>query len=405
MGVSRLSEEIAESPTLKLNDRARALRDSGENLVHLGIGEPKNAAPLNALLNAAAKLTDGCVKYTPTSGLPALKCAISRYTLDYYQREVEPQNILVSNGAKQALYNIFLSIIDPGDEVVVLAPYWVSYPEMIKMAHGVPVVLQPDQEDFRHSVDAVQQAVGEKTKAILINSPNNPSGVVYDADFIQAMVEFGESHGIYIIMDDIYHRLVFDGTEAAGALQYAHDDLEKTHVLLVNGVSKLFGMTGFRIGWVIAPSYLIAAMTKFQAQTTSNPSMVSQVAAEGALNGSLNVVEGLRLQMQNNRNVMLTELSAIPDINVVTPAGTFYCLPDFSAHGQDSTALAERLLEKARVVTVPGAAFGMEGHLRLSYAGTIRDIREGVRRIQWAVDPRAPRTLRIGEKEIVRDWL
>jgi len=405
MGVSRLTEEIAESPTLKLNDRARALRDQGENLVHLGIGEPKNAAPLGALLNAAARLTDGCVKYTPTSGLPALKSAISRYTLDYYQREVGPEHILVSNGAKQALYNIFLSIIDPGDEVVVLAPYWVSYPEMIKMVHGVPVVVQPDLDGFQHSAEAVKKRVGKKTKAILINSPNNPSGVVYSDEFVRAMVEFGESHGIYVIMDDIYHRLVFDGNEAPGALQYAQEDLEKTHLLLVNGVSKLFGMTGFRIGWVVAPSYLVKAMTKFQAQTTSNPSMISQVAAEGALNGPLDVVEGLRLQMQNNRNVILTELSAIPEVKVVKPAGTFYCLPDFSAYDPDSTALAERLLDKARVVTVPGAAFGMEGHLRLSYAGTIRDIREGIRRIHWAVDPKAPKTLRIGEKEIVRDWL
>jgi len=405
MVMSKLANEIAESPTLKLNDRARVLRDQGEDLIHLGIGEPQNAAPIGAILIASAALTAGSIKYTPTSGLPALKQAICRYTLENYKRQVQPANILVSNGAKQGLYNIFLSLINPGDEVIVLAPYWVSYPEMIKMARGIPIMLQPDRTGFHFSPEAVIEAVSERTRAIIINSPNNPSGVVYSPEFIRAMVEFGESTGIFIIMDDIYHKLVFDGSEAPGAYQFTDAEIEQTHVLIVNGVSKMYGMTGFRIGWVVAPSALVEVMTKFQAQTTSNPSMISQVAAEGALTGSQDTAEGLRLQMQNNRNVMLDELAGITGVTVSKPSGTFYCLPDFSTYSLDSNALAEKLLNKARVVTVPGAAFGMEGHLRLSFAGSLRDIREGVQRIRWAIDPEAPTRIRIGDKEMVRDWL
>jgi len=405
MRVSRLAQDIAESPTLKLNDRARVLRDQGEPVIHLGIGEPQNTAPPAAIEAASACLADGKIKYTPTSGLASLKRAIKEYTLRSYGQDVELDQILVSNGAKQTLFNVFLTLIDPGDEVILLAPYWVSYPEMIKMARGIPVIVQPDLEGFHISVNAVQRAVTERTKAILINSPNNPSGVIYDAAFLQAMVDFSEAEGIHLIMDDIYNKLVFDGHHAPGAYQYTGRAIEDTRLIVVNGVSKAYGMTGFRIGWVIAPSTLIANMTKFQAQTTSNPSMVSQFAAEGALGGNQDVVDDLRLEMQHNRDVILKELQAIKGVRVHPPSGTFYCLPDFSRIMKDSRVLADLLLEKVWVVTVPGSAFGMEGHLRLSFAGSEADVREGMRRIRWALDPQTPAHIRIGERELVRDWL
>jgi len=404
MKLSRLAHEIAESPTLKLNDRARALRDQGEPIIHLGIGEPKNAAPIGAIVAASACLTDGRVKYTPTSGLPCLKRAIQAYTLQYYGKQVEPENILVANGAKQALFNAFLSLVDEGDEVILLAPYWVSYPEMIKMAGGQPVVVQPDMPGFHLSSDVVQRAVTNRTRAILINSPNNPSGVVYRKDFIRDMVAFCEAENIHLITDDIYHKLVFDGMEAPGAYQFTSLPIESSQLIVINGVSKSYGMTGFRIGWAIAPAELVTAMTKFQAQTTSSPPMVSQLAAEGALTGEQGVLEGLRLDMQNNRDVMLSELAAIEGVHVSPPAGTFYCLPDFSSIMEDSMTLAELLLEKVRVVTVPGCAFGMEGYLRLSFAGSMKEIREGMRRIRWAVDANGSHSIRIGDNHIKRDW-
>jgi len=218
-------------------------------------------------------------------------------------------------------------------------------------------------------------------------------------------VDFCERRDIYLIMDDIYHKLVFDGKEAPPAYRYTRKDIENTRVIVVNGVSKLYGMTGFRIGWVIANRRLVEVMTNIQAQTTSCPSVISQKAAEGALTGVQSVVENLRLTIQNNRDVMMQELSTFDGVKVTKPDGTFYCLPDFRAYSQDSVELANFLLKKALVVTVPGKPFGMEGHLRLSFAGSVKDITEGIERIKWALDPNAPNEIYIGDRKMVRDWL
>jgi len=342
------------------------MREKGEPVIHLGIGEPKNKAPITAILGSAARLSDGDVKYTPSDGTPSLKKAIIRYMEENYNRVVAPENVIVSAGAKQSLYNVLFSIINPQDEVIILAPYWVSYPEMVKMVYGIPVVVTPEDGSFHPRMEDIQQAVSSYTKAIIVNSPNNPSGVVYSEEFIAEIVEFCESKNIYLIMDDIYHKLVFDGRKAALAYSYTQKDLESTKVLVVNGVSKLYGMTGFRIGWVVANRKLVEVMNNVQAQTTSCTSVVLQAAAEGALTGMQSIVESLRLAIQNNRDVTMQELRSFTDIKVVKPQGTFYCLPDFRAYSQNSVELSNFLLKKAFVVTVPGKEFGMEGHLRLS---------------------------------------
>jgi aspartate aminotransferase len=405
MSISQLARSIATSPTLKLNEEARLLRSKGLPVIHLGVGEPKNKAPITAILSSAAKLKTGDIKYTPTDGIPSLKKAIIRYTEENYNRMVAPDNVIVTTGAKQSLFNILYSIVNPQDEVVILAPYWVSYPEMVKMVYGVPIAVTPEDGTFHPRMEEIEEAVSSYTRAIIVNSPNNPSGEVYRAEFIAELVEFCETKGIYLIMDDIYHKLVFDGKVAAPGYQFTDKDIENTHLIVVNGVSKVYGMTGFRIGWVVANRKLVEVMTNVQSQMTSNPEVVAQSAAEGALTGVQSVVESLRLTIENNRNIMMQELESFNGIRIRKPEGTFYCLPDFRAYMEDSLELSKFLLEKALVVTVPGKEFGMDGHLRLSYAGTVKDITEGIERLKWALDPNSPNEIYIGDRKMIRDWL
>ena len=405
MGLSQLALSIAESPTLKLNEEARILREKGEAVIHLGIGEPKNKTPINAILSSAVRLSQGDVKYAPTDGLPSLKKAIIRYTEESYDKAVAPENIIVSSGAKQSLYNVLYTLLNPQDEVIILAPYWVSYPEMVRMCYGVPVVVTPEDGTFYPRLADIQRAVSSHTKVIICNSPNNPSGAMYPESFVQELVAFCEKRGIYLVTDDIYHKLVFDGRTWTPAYRFSDRDLENTKVIVVNGVAKLYGMTGFRIGWAIASRKHVAVMTNMQAQTTSCASPVMQAGAEGALNGLQSTVEALRLTIQNNRDVMMQEMAAFTGVKCPKPDATFYCLPDFGAYMKDSEKLAEFLLKKALVVTVPGKEFGMEGHLRLSYAGTVKDVTEGVMRMKWALDPNAPSEIYIGDRKCVRDWI
>jgi aspartate aminotransferase len=405
MSISRLAGSIKESPTLKLNEAARLLRAKGEPVIHLGVGEPKNKAPITAVLASAAKLRSGDIKYTPTDGTPSLKQAIIRYTEENYGRHPEPEQIIVSTGAKQSIYNILFSIIDPQDEVIVLAPYWVSYPEMVRMVYGVPVIVRPEDGGFRPRLQEIEEAVSSYTRAIIVNSPNNPSGLMYDDSFLADLVDYCERKGIYLIMDDIYHKLVFGRKRWAPAYQFTERDIENTRIIVVNGVSKVYGLTGARIGWTIASRRLTEVMNNVQSQITSNPSIISQAAAEGALTGLQSVVENLRLTIENNRDVLMQEMRGFTGAHVVEPDGTFYALIDFRAYEKDSTRLATFLLEKALVVTVPGVEFGVEGYLRLSYSGSGKELIEGIDRMKWAIDPNAPNEIYIGDRKMVRDWL
>lgn len=405
MRLSKLATEIAESPTLALNEEARLLRERGEAVIHLGIGEPKNKTPIGAILASAAKLTSGEVKYTPADGVPSLKKAVIRYTEENYNRLVAPENVLITNGAKQALFNIFYSILNPQDEVIVLAPYWVSYPEIIKMCYGKPVIVTPGDGTFTPVFNEIEKAVTSFTRAIIINSPNNPSGAVYPPELIGKIVDLCERKGIYMICDDIYHKLVFDRNVAKPAYEFSKQVVEASHIIVVNGVAKVYGMTGFRVGWVVGPRELVRVLTNVVAQTTSGVSPVSQAAAEGALNGLQSVVEALRLQIENNRTVLLQEMKTFTGARLITPGGTFYALPDLRAFNGNSVELSKFLLMKALVVTVPGKEFGMEGHIRLSISGTVKDVTEGIARIKWALDPTSPNEIYIGDKKMIRDWL
>jgi aspartate aminotransferase len=405
MMISQLARQIAESPTFRLNEQARLLRERGEPVINLGIGEPKNKTPIAAVLSSAARLTSGDVKYTPPDGTPSLKKAILRYTEENYDRCVAPENVIVSAGAKQSLFNLLFTILNPQDEVIILAPHWVSYPEMVKMCYGIPVIVTPEDGSFHPRLEDIEKKVSSYTKAIIVNSPNNPSGMVFSEDFIAQIVEFCERKKIYLILDDIYHKLVFDGQHAVPAYQFTNKDLDASMLIVVNGVSKLYGMTGFRIGWVVAPRKLVEVMNNVQGQTTSCTSVVLQAAAEGALTGMQSVVENLRLQFQNNRDVIVQELSAFNGVRFTRPAGTFYILPDLRAYSNDSVKLADFLLQKALVVTVPGREFGMEGHLRLSFAGSVKEINTAIERIKWALDPNSPNEIYLGDRKYLRDWM
>jgi aspartate aminotransferase len=276
---------------------------------------------------------------------------------------------------------------------------------MIRMVYGVPVIVTPEDGSFVPRFDEIERAVTSNTRAILVNSPNNPSGAVFPDELLEKIVALAERRNITVIMDDIYHKLVFDGVHASPGWKFTTRDIESTKVVVVNGISKLYGMTGFRIGWTIANHELVQTMNNVQAQTTSCASPVMQAGAEGALTGLQSQVESLRLTIQNNRDVMMQELASFSGVKCVKPHGTFYCLPDFSAYEKDSVKLSEFLLKKARVVTVPGKEFGMEGHLRLSYAGTVKDVTEGIARMKWALDAKAPSEIYIGDRKMVRDWL
>ena len=405
MRLSKLASEIAESPTLALNEQARLLRERGAAVIHLGIGEPKNRTPIAAILASAAKLTSGEVKYTPADGVPSLKKAVIRYTEENYDRLAEPENVIVTNGAKQSLFNILYSILNPQDEVIILAPYWVSYPEIVKMCYGIPAIVTPEDGTFTPRFEEIERAVTSYTRAIIVNTPNNPSGAVYPEGLVAQLVDFCEKRGIYLICDDIYQKLVFDQNIAVPAYRFTNRTIEDSHVILVNGVAKIYGMTGFRIGWVVAPKALVRVMTNVTAQTTSGVSPVSQAAAEGALSGLQSVVEAIRLQVQNNRDTLLQEMRAFNGVKLIPPKGTFYALPDMRAYGNDSVALCKFLLDKALVVTVPGKEFGMEGHIRISFSGTVKDVTEGIARLRWALDPSSPNEIYIGDRKLVRDWL
>lgn len=405
MKLSKLASEIVESPTLALNEEARLLRERGEAVINLGIGEPKNKTPISAILASAAKLTSGEVKYTPPDGTQSLKKAVIRYTEENYDRLVAPENVIITNGAKQSLFNIFFSILNPQDEVIVVAPYWVSYPAIIKMCMGRPVIVTPEDGTFTPRFEDIEKAITSFTRAIIINTPNNPSGVIYPSELVEKLVELCERKGIYLVCDDIYHKLTFDRNVSVPAYRFTKRDVEDSHIIVVNGVAKLYGMTGFRVGWVVAPRDLVRVMTNVTAQTTSGVSPVSQAAAEGALNGLQSVVEALRLQIQNNRDVVLQEFKTFNGARLIEPQGTFYALPDLRAFNSNSVEVAKFLLKKAMVVTVPGKEFGMEGHIRISFSGTVKEVTEGIARIKWALDPTSPNEIYIGDKKMIRDWM
>ena len=404
MSLSLIAKSIKASPTLKLNEKFAILREKGDPVIHLGGGEPKSKAPMDAMLAAVALLNSGEVRYAPADGIPALKQAIIRYTEEYYERKVKPEHVIASSGAKQAIMVALQAVLNPQEEVIFPAPYWVSYPDMAKLIGAIPVPALPEDGTFYPRFKDIEARVGSYTKCVIINSPNNPTGAMYSEEFIADVVEFCEKKDIWLIMDDIYHRLIFDGRRPINCFNYTKKKDENSKLIVINGVSKQYAMTGYRIGWAVGNKKVIEAMSNIQGHQTSGPSVVLQKAAVGAINGIQSGVESLRVTLENNRNIMIDLLNSFQGVKVKKPDGTFYCFADFSAYEKNSNKLSEFLIDKVQVLTVPGKEFGLDGYLRLSYCGGIKDIQEGIERMKWALDPNSPNELYIGDRKLVRDW-
>jgi aspartate aminotransferase len=382
--------QMEESPTMAVDAKAKALKAAGEPVIGFGAGEPDFPTPAHIVAAAQEAAADPAThRYTPAAGLPAVREAIAASTSATTGLDVDPSEVLVTNGGKHALYTVFMSLVDPGDEVLIPAPYWVSYPEQVKLAGGVPITVPTGKESgFRASVEQLEAHRTERTKALVFVSPSNPTGAVYPAEEIAAIGAWATEHGIWVITDEIYQHLVYGDTTFTSLLEVAPEARERT--VIVNGVAKSYAMTGWRVGWAVAPADLTKGMATLQSQLTSNVANVAQRAALAALTGDQAVVEEMRLAFDRRRRLAVDHLRAIDGVEVVEPGGAFYVFPSVEAvvgrevAGQrigSSLDLAAVLLEEAKVAVVPGEAFGAPGYLRLSYALGDDDLVEGIARI------------------------
>ena len=393
MALERLSRRvgaITESATLAVDARAKALKAAGEPVIGFGAGEPDFPTPQHVVDAAIVACSDPKNhRYTPAAGLPELKEAIAAKTLRDSGIEVLPSQVLVTNGGKHAVYNTFEALLNPGDEVLLPAPYWTTYPEPIALAGGISVVLPTDvSSGFRVTVEQLEAARTPNTKALVFVSPSNPTGAVYPADEVKAIGEWALAHGIWVITDEIYEHLTFGDNKFTSILALV-PGLADTCVIL-NGVAKTYAMTGWRVGWMIGPADLIKSATNLQSHSTSNVANVSQRAAIAALEGGLDCVDEMRTAFARRAELIHGLLNAIPGVTCMVPQGAFYAFPSFEGLlGRDfggvvpttTAELCEVILDQAKVALVPGEAFDAPGYVRISFAVSDADITEGIGRI------------------------
>jgi aspartate aminotransferase len=398
--VSRRVGSITESATLAVDAKYKALQAAGEDVIGFGAGEPDFPTPPHIVEAAVVACRDVADHhYTPTAGLPELRAAIAAKTARDSGYEVTPQQVVVTNGGKHAVYNTFRTLLDPGDEVLLPAPYWTTYPEAIALAEGAPVVL-PTTADagFRVTVEQLDAAWTPRTKALLFVSPSNPTGAVYPREEVEAIGRWAVERGVWVITDEIYEHLTY-GNHQFTSMPVLVPELADTCVVL-NGVAKTYAMTGWRVGWMIGPLDVIGAAVNLQSHQTSNVGNVSQRAALAAVGGNLDAVAAMRAAFERRGRVMHEMLSAIPDVTCLAPEGAFYCFPSFEGVlGRDvagrtpgtTLELCDVLLEEARVAVVPGEAFGAPGYARLSFALGDDALVEGVERIAKLLGARSGR--------------
>jgi len=382
---------IAESATLAVDSKAKALKAAGRPVIGFGAGEPDFPTPDYIVAAAAEACADPRNhRYSPAGGLPELKQAIADKTWRDSRYEVEPRQVVVTNGGKQAVYETFATLLDPDDEVLLPTPYWTTYPESIRLAGGVPVDVVADQtQDYLVSVDQLESARTPRTKALLFCSPSNPTGAVYPPDQVEAIGRWAVEHGVWVVTDEIYEHLTYDGVEAV-SMPVAVPELAD-HCVVINGVAKTYAMTGWRVGWLIGPPDVAKAATNLQSHATSNVANVSQRAALAAVSGDLSAVAHMRAAFDRRRRTIVEMLNAIDGIQCPEPKGAFYAYPCvLDVLGRElggrrpttSAELAEVILDEIEVAVVPGEAFGTPGYLRMSYALSDDDLVEGVRRMQ-----------------------
>jgi len=388
--ISRRIAAIAESATLAVDGKAKALKAAGRPVIGFGAGEPDFPTPdyiVKAAVDAATKPANH--RYTPTPGLPELRDAIVAKTLRDSNYVITADQVLVTNGGKQSVYQSFASIIDPGDEVILPSPYWTTYPECIKLAGGVSVEVFADEtQNYLVTVEQLEAARTPKTKALLFCSPSNPTGSVYSAEQVKVIGEWALANGIWVISDEIYEHLLYDGAKAPSLPVLVPEMADQT--IIVNGVAKTYAMTGWRVGWMIGPKDVIKAATNLQSHLTSNVSNVSQRAAIAALTGDLSAVHEMGVAFDRRRKLIVDLLNKIPGVLCPTPTGAFYVYPSVKGvlgkeirgkRPQTSAELATLILDEVEVAAVPGEAFGPSGYLRFSYALGDEDIVEGIGRI------------------------
>jgi aspartate aminotransferase len=391
--LARRIRQIPPSATLALNAKANQLKAQGVDVVNFGVGEPDFETPDNIRAAAIRAIQAGFTRYTPVGGIIELKEAIIKTFNDSYGLSYTPAEIMVSCGGKHTLYNLFQVLFEQGDEVVVPAPFWVSYPPMLMLAEATPVIIPTREENgFKLTAEELKARLTPRTKGLVLNSPSNPTGMVYSRAELEALAEVVLAHNLLVISDDIYDRILFDGASFVNLAMLSPELKARTFVL--NGVSKTYAMTGWRIGYAAGPEKAIAAAVNLQSQSTSNPTSISQKAAVEALNGPQDTIDTMVKEFAWRRDDVYNRVMAIPGLTSPKPEGAFYIFPNFSAYydrlapraGQShSQALAEYLLEEAQVAAVPGAEFGEDHCIRLSYATSRERIATGVSRIAEAL--------------------
>jgi len=394
MKLSQRAKSVKPSPTLQVTARARALKAQGVDVISFGAGEPDFDTPDYIKQSAKQAIDQGFTKYTPATGIDELKQAIVKKFEKDNGLKYSPEQIIVSCGAKHCLYNLFQAVLDPGDEVVIIAPYWVSYPDMAVLAGAKPVFVPTSVRDgFKPTPKDLESALSKRTRLVVINSPSNPTGAGFSEKEFKSLKGILESGDFWIASDEIYEKIIYDGFKHISPASLSKKLYQRT--IVVNGVSKTYAMTGWRIGYAGGDPEVIKAMGKIQSQSTSNPTSISQKAALRALQGGKKEVSRMVREFKKRRDWIVRALEEIPGVSCYKPEGSFYVFPDFGAYlGKKfdgkvistSLDLAEFLLEQARVAVVPGIAFGGEGHLRISFATSLENIKEGVSRIKQAVN-------------------
>lgn len=394
MILSKKGLAIEPSVTLEISAKAKALKDKGIDVISFSVGEPDFNTPENIRREGVRAIEEGLTKYTPASGIPELKKAFCDKLKKDNNLTYSPENILISSGGKHSIYNAFMAILNPGDEVVIGVPYWVSYPEIVRLAGGVPVFIETKEEDdFKFGVRELEMVKTDKTKAIIINSPSNPNGSIYTEDELREIAKWAVENNIFVLSDELYEKLIYDGYNHVSIASF--DDKIKDLTILINGMSKAYAMTGWRIGFTAAHKDIIKIMSNIQSHTTSNPTSISQYASVVGLNDDQTSIDEMKKEFDKRRIYMYETINSIKGLSCRRPKGAFYIMINISGlkgrtikgvELNNSLDVANLLLEKGNVAIIPGIGFGDDNYIRLSYATSMENIKEGLKRIKEVVE-------------------
>lgn len=390
MILSKKAKEISPSVTLAITAKAKEMMKEGKDVISFGVGEPDFNTPKNIQDAAIKAIQSGLTRYTAASGIPELKQAIVEKFKKDNNLDYNTDNIIISTGAKQCLDNVFKAILNPGDEVLVPIPYWVSYPELIKMSDGIPVFVENRAEDnYKYTVESLEKFVTSKTKALILNSPNNPTGSIYSKEELEEIAEFAKKHNLIIISDEVYEKLIYGDNKHISIASLSEDSFERT--IVINGVSKAYAMTGWRIGYAAGDKEIIKLMSSVQSHTTSNPNSIAQYAALEALTGSQDSIKEMVAEFEKRKEYMISKIDSMKNVSCIKADGAFYIMLKVSHfYGmknndkeiKNSIDFSSELLEDKNVAVVPGIGFGLDEYIRLSYANSMDNIKQGLDRIE-----------------------